>query len=85
MSKIIKIEKFVVMSAAKETFGGDFEKRIKKKGMRLTMSKKVGEKILKNLQLEHPTYDFDGMKLSQTICNLGRAVMSVIKGKNPDF
>ena len=84
MAKIMKIEREIVMKAARECYEGEnlenYLEQISKKKME-TFSKRVNEKFLANLERDHPGKNFLVQKASRTKGNIRKKIEKVLKGK----
>ena len=83
MAKIMKIEREIVMKAARECYEGEnlekYLKHISKEKIK-TFAKKVNKKFLKYLEKEHPGKNFLVGKTSRTEDNIKAKVEKVLKG-----
>ena len=83
MTKIMKIEKDIVMRAARECYSGeDLEKYLSKRTSRdlKTFAKKIQERFLANLEKEHPGKNFIIGEPSLLKANLAKKIACVLKG-----
>ena len=84
MTKIMKIEKEIVMRAAREIYQGEnleiYLEQASKKSLK-PFGNKVQDRFLTNLEKEHPGKNFVIGKASVVKANLARKIVNVLKGK----
>ena len=83
MTKIMKIEKEIVMRAARECYSGeDLEKHLSKltTSKMKNFAKKVQERFLANLEKDHPGKNFIIGKSSMLKANVAKKIGCVLKG-----
>ena len=82
MTKIMKIEKEIVMKAAREIYEGDLEAKLRKASKQALkpFCQKVLERLLANLEKENPGKHFLIGKESRTKKDLADKIGCILKG-----
>ena len=84
MTKIMKLEREIVMKAARECYSGeDLEKYLSKRTSRdmNNFAKKVQERFLAILEKDHPGKNFIIGKPSKLKANVAQKIARVLKGQ----
>ena len=83
MTKIMNLEKNIVMRAAREIYQGEnlenYLEQASKKALK-PFSKKVKDRFLTNLEKEHPGKNFILGQASLMKANLAKKILKVLKG-----
>ena len=83
MTKIMNLEKNIVMRAAREIYQGEnlenYLEQASKKALK-PFSKKVQDRFLTNLEKEHPGKNFIIGQASLMKANLAKKILKVLKG-----